>query len=345
MADISTKRISFLVGNPWGITDGTNDVAFSLTWLVHAAVTAGHGPGWRQAALPNIAGQWELLWKTSALRVAVCEQNTQPSWRSPRLRLVPTDRLNRMDPSERRALSYHLGITLSVAWARRALSIPWLLHLDVYQSAFNVNLQPGNSRPDLVGRHPNGSWAVFEAKGRGTPPDPKAEKKAKDQAKRVVDIGGVAPTSRFAFFSYYAPDKSAVGRKKPKVVHIRVVDPEPEEIEDPINLPLFTVDNFFRLYYEPWWTLLAETAKLAPSQDGRFIWRRLEDLDFRIGMLKDVAGALSRERYGELPEIIHRAEEQERLRDQYLDWAGDGLLIEPGDSWRNLLREDEEQQK
>ena len=339
MASIPTQTKSFPIGNRWGISDGANDIDLSPTQLVHAAVTAGHGRGWRQSMASDAAAQAELRWKTSALQTTVCERNTPSGfWRNPLVRLFPTDRLGKMDPSERRALSYHLGITLAVAWARKALRMPWLLHLDVYQDQFNINLQPGDSRPDLVGRHTDGAWAVFEAKGRSSPPGLDAETKAKEQSKRVVDIGGVSPSSCFAFFSFFATDRSAVGRRKPKVVHLRVIDPKPEdESENEIRLPLLTTNRFFQLYYQPWRELLVNRA--ATESDGAIVWHRLEDADFRVGILADVKYLLALELYENIPESIHNITSKEGLNEQFSDWAGDGLIIEPGDSWQKLWHE------
>jgi hypothetical protein len=335
MASVPTQTISFPAGNSWGIANSTADIQFSLTRLVHAAVTAGHDRGWRQTIASDMAAQWELLWKTSALRAAVSEQIAPHGyWRPPVTRLFPTDRFLQMDPSERRALSYHLGITMAVAWARRALRIPWLLHLDVYREQLDVSFQPGDSRPDLVGRRADGTWAVFEAKGRSSAPSEAAQAKAKDQSQRVSDIGGVVPSGCFAFFSFFATDRSAVGRRKPKVVHLRVVDPPPGRgAAEPISLPLFTPDNFFQIYYAPWRRLLADND--LTSEEGAFTWRRLEDLDFRVGVLSKVAMALEQQHFDGLPEIIQAATSTEGLEQQFPDWAGDGLVIEPGESWQS----------
>jgi hypothetical protein len=339
MASIPTQTKSFPTGNCWNISNGTTDVDLSPNRLFHAAVTAGHGRGWRQSIASDAAAQAELRWKASALQATVCERNTPSGfWRNPLVRLFPTERLAKMDQSERRALSYHLGITLAVAWARKSLGIPWLLHLDVYQDEFNINLQSGDSRPDLVGRDSNGAWAVFEAKGRSRAPDPDAETKAKQQSKRVVDIGGVAPSNCFAFFSYFSTDKSAVGRRKPKVVHLRVIDPKPEsEGENEIRLPLLTTDRFFELYYRPWRELLINRA--ATKGEGAIVWHRLEDVDFRVGILADLKYLIALGLYDKIPESIHNFTSREGLSEQYLDWAGDGLIIEPGETWEKLWRE------
>jgi hypothetical protein len=259
-----------------------------------------------------------------------------------------------MDPSERRALAYHLGITWTVAWARQTLRIPWLLHLDIYQRQLGINTLLGNSRPDLVGLHPNGAWAVFEAKGRASAPSPAAETKAKNQSQRVVTIGGVAPTSCFAAFSYFATDRQAVGRRKPKIVHSRILDPAPNSDDDQaIHLPLLTQDKFFELYYQPWFRLLSKPAGSIIADVGSnvasshlpalrpelFFWRYLADLDFYVGMLPGVALALEQRRYGEVPKLIQEVTSKEGLEQEYPDWAGDGMIIEPGDSWKKLWYE------
>lgn len=334
MAKLPTQTKSFPPGNRWGISDGSVDTELSFGRLVHAAVTAGHDRGWRQTIAADKAAQWELMWKTSALRAAVSQQNTpRGHWRAPLARLFPTNRFLQMDPSERRALSYHLGITLAVAWARKALRIPWLLHLDVYREQLDVNFQPGDSRPDLVGRHADGSWAVFEAKGRSSAPNQDAETKAKNQSQRVINVGGVVPSGCFAFFSYFAVDRSAVGRRKPKVVHLRAIDPKPEGgSEDEISLPMLTTDKFFQIYYAPWRRLLGDDNHT--EHEGGFVWRRLEDLDFRVGMLERVGQALELQQYADLPGIIQGVSASAGLTQQFPDWAGDGLVIEPGDSWQ-----------
>lgn len=335
MATLPTQTKSFPPGNRWGISDGTSDTELSFSRLVHAAVTAGHDRGWRQAIAADMAAQWELLWKTSALRAAVSQQNTpRGHWRPALARLFPTKRFLQMDPSERRALSYHLGITLAVAWARKTLRIPWLLHLDVYREQLDANFQPGDSRPDLVGRHADGSWAVFEAKGRSSAPSQDAETKAKNQSNRVIDIGGVVPSGCFAFFSYFSVDRIAVGRRKPKVVHLRAIDPKPGGgSEDEISLPLLTTDKFFQIYYAPWQKLVANSN--LTQQEGPFTWRRLEDLDFRVGMLTRVALALEQEHFADVPEIIQGLTSTDGLSEQFPDWAGDGLVIQPGESWQS----------
>ncbi|MCC7376084.1 MAG: hypothetical protein IT581_15605 [Verrucomicrobiales bacterium] len=334
MATLPTQSKSFPAGNRWGVLNGSADTELSFGRLVHAAVTAGHDRGWRQSIASDMAAQWELLWKTSALRAAVSQQNTPCGhWRPPLARLFPTKRLLQMDPSERRALSYHLGITLAVAWARKALRIPWLLHLDVYREQLDVNFQPGDSRPDLVGRHADGSWVVFEAKGRSSAPNKYAEMRAKDQSRRVVDIGGGVPSGCIAFFSYFSVDRSAVGRRKPKVVHLRAIDPEPGGgSEDEISLPLLTTDRFFQIYYAPWQKLVANSNLIL--QEGPFTWRRLEDLDFRVGMLTRVALALEQGHFADVPGIVEGLSASNGLSEQFPDWAGDGLVIEPGESWQ-----------
>ncbi len=59
-----------------------------------------------------------------------------------------------LDPSEKGAISYFLGLTIAKLFAERYLHVPWLSHLDVYWSTLKP-LMYGNtgSRPDLVGQN------------------------------------------------------------------------------------------------------------------------------------------------------------------------------------------------
>lgn len=355
MATLPTQTKSFPPGNRWGIGNGHCALIFTMRALVHAGVTAGHSQGWRQSVLSVIGGRAELVMRAAALFSTVYETNTpRGSSQAPIARLFPTDRFNKMDDSEKRGLTYHLGITMSVAWARQVLGIPWLLHLNVYEQQLNINLQPGRSRPDLVGLHPDGSWVVFESKGRSSAPSVQAEGKAKTQSQRVTDIGGIPPVSCFALFAYFYRDPSAIGKKKPSVVHLRINDPEPGGQGEPIELPALTHERLFQWYYQPWLQLLRQLQPVAGSDEAKappvnstptprpspLIWYELPDLDIRIGILAELLGALQQERYRAVPGVIQQVTLREGLTEQYPDWGGDGLIIEPGESWKKLWHEE-----
>jgi hypothetical protein len=74
-------------------------------------------------------------------------------------------RYDGLDPSEKSAVSYFVGLTVAKLLAHRLLDVPWLMHLDVYRR----DLQPvlhGGGKPDLVGQNGAGQWVAIESKGR-----------------------------------------------------------------------------------------------------------------------------------------------------------------------------------
>jgi hypothetical protein len=330
MPQIPTRTIAFPHGNPWAITDGAADIHLSLPRLLHAAITVGHDHGWRQVVGAEIGGQMELLWKKTAFLTTVHEANIA-RWGQNVSSLLPTERFGKMDPSERRALTYHLGMTMAAAWTRHQLKVPWLLHLDVYRDQLDPTLQPGDSRPDLVGRHADGRWVVLECKGGSTGPTRKAQTKAKRQAQRIIGIGGVPPSLALATFAFFATDKRA-SRPKPKVVTMWIFDPPSEgRTDNSISLSKLTDNEFFRLYYQPWQFLFEKSFML--DHQGPFVWRHLRDLDLSIGILTDLKKALDGSEFAIAPRIVQEAEEQFNLASEYPDWIGDGIVLKPGGLW------------
>lgn len=332
MPIIPTQTVAWPTKNTWQLANGVSDFGVTMPKLLHAAVTAGHGRGWLPAAKKDIAGKAELLWKLSAFQATVCEQSVRIGGRN-LPRLMPTTRFQQMDPSERRALTYHLGMAIATAWARERLQCPWVLHLDVYRTMLNPNLLPGDSRPDLVGRTLGGDWISMECKGRSSSPDNPSKAKAIAQAQRLIAIGGVPPSLHLAMFSFFGPESRASGRTKPRVVKLCAIDPPAEgESVESISLPLLDEPTFFRLYYEPWQLWFKGDAKLVT--EGRIKWRVLDDLGLRIGILPELKKALDQESYRAIPKILIEEETFSKLSLIYPSWTGDGIFLEFDPVWR-----------
>lgn len=131
-----------------------------------------------------------------------------------------------LDPTEKGAIGYFLGMTLCTVFSTRLLRTPWLLHLDVYKSTIAIS-NPGRSRPDLFGQQiGTGNWLSFETKGRASKPSANDLAKAKAQALRLVSIGGVPCTLHVGAFTYFHND----------TLNFHWIDP-PAETKRPIPLP------------------------------------------------------------------------------------------------------------
>lgn len=84
---------------------------------------------------------YEALFRLSSIRMAL--EQTGPS----ATRLRRTQAARTLDPAEKGAVSYFMGIAVAKLFAAKLIDARWLLHLDVFRPLFNIVLR-GRSRPD-----------------------------------------------------------------------------------------------------------------------------------------------------------------------------------------------------
>ena len=129
--------------------------SLSFTWpdLLWAAISAGRGELahlFRHGPFSN----FEIVYRAAIIFSNLCETASGAIRRSAAY--------DGLDPSEKGAISYFVGLTIAKLFVGMQLDVPWLMHLDVYR----LQLQPvlhGSSRPDLVGCNVAGDWIVVEA--------------------------------------------------------------------------------------------------------------------------------------------------------------------------------------
>ncbi len=142
----------------------------------------------------------EMMW-----RMMMVKANLRPS--SGGLHWTRTDAYDRLDPSEKVAVSYFLGMVQSHLIATKLLRYSHLVHVDRLLVAARAPLKA--SRPDFVAIHMGSGAArthaaTWEAKGRTNAFDSKALKTAKDQAKIVPLIAGLKARETVASEAYFA---------------------------------------------------------------------------------------------------------------------------------------------
>lgn len=294
------------------IANGSNDLSVSWDDILWAAITVGR-PNRQYVFKQGISSAYEAQFRWSLVRMSL-EQSGITAFR-----LRRTEAAKTLDPSEKGAVSYFLGMTFCKLFATKLLDTPWLLHLDVFRPQLNPVLR-GRSRPDLVGEvATRGSWHAFECKGRISEPDAKAKSKAKDQAQRLVSINGLAPSLHVGAFTFLRQD----------VLHFYWCDPEPMRGK-PIEVPEIGEDAW-RLYYGPAWELFREQGETAR---GELVVHRLaEDVEVRLHAA--VAQALLRQRWEAARNAALEASEE-------LASAGyqpDGLAVKAGQSWQRKFEE------
>lgn len=130
--------------------------SIDVTWddLLWAAVTVGR-PSRNYVFQHGLSSEYEALFRWSMMRMAL--EQTSPT----ASRFRRTSAFKTLDPSEKGAVSYFLGMTLCKLFADKLINTPWLLHLDIFRPQLNPVLT-GRSRPDLVGQSASGDWSAFE---------------------------------------------------------------------------------------------------------------------------------------------------------------------------------------
>ena len=132
------------------------DLQLPLARLVWGAVTVGMMP-FSMGGSPRPL--LELGWRAALTAASLTEDPASGRW-------AMTAGYRRLDPSEKRAVSYFLGMTQAKITCERLLRVPHLIHLDAYLAMIG---QPSRaSRPDLIGLSLPGldCTIAVEAKGR-----------------------------------------------------------------------------------------------------------------------------------------------------------------------------------
>jgi len=116
-----------------GISNGNSILQVTWDELLWAAVTVGR-PNRQYVFHHGMASKYEALFRLSLVRMAL----EQSGPRGNRLRRTTAART--LDPSEKGAVNYFLGLAVAKLFADKCLDAPWMLHLDVFRPQLNVQL-------------------------------------------------------------------------------------------------------------------------------------------------------------------------------------------------------------
>lgn len=288
----------------------------NVSWddLLWAALTVGR-PNKGYIFKHGRSSFYEALFRLSLVRMAL--EQSGPTGR----RLRRTNAARTLDPSEKGAINYFLGLAVSKLFAAKLLSTPWLLHLDVFRPQLDVVLK-GRSRPDLVGKMPDGSWIAMECKGRLSAPDEKTKNKAKAQSQRITSIDGKSPRLHIGAVTYFKSD----------ILHFYLEDPPGDKsIARPIQFE--TTAAIWAHYYAPILGLIGvnERYRIALER-GDLV--RIEELDLEIGVHPRILSLLERQQWQEARNVAARIADEHRSAYQM-----DGIQVRAGESWQVAFRE------
>lgn len=315
--EISYESEGFAASAP--VANGSGILTTSWNELLWSAITVGR-PNRHYVFKHGLASKYEALFRLSLIRMALEQRG--PLAR----RLRRTAAARTLDPSEKGAINYFLGLTICKLFAARLLDARWLLHLDVFRPRLNPVLT-GRSRPDLVGEMASGGWVALECKGRVSAPDAKTKSKAKAQAQRLVRVNGVSPTFQIGGIAYF----------RNEVLQFFWRDPEPNpNVRHSIEVGLQS--ELWRHYYTPILDLIQSDPSHFERMKQEPFLIRVEHADIQIGIQPEVLRALVQSHWQEARSLAQNV--QGPTENQH--YQADGVAIVAGESWQRPFEEAEE---
>ena len=314
---------------------GPKAVAVGWPEIVRHAITVGRA-GWGDVFKHGAYSVNEMWYRQFLVAANLMEASSGALMRPPAY--------DDLDPSEKGAVSYFLGLTMAKLFNEQLFRVRWLQHLDKYK-ALVPKLWKGRSRPDLVGADSSQNWVAVEAKGRTNRADKNLLPNAKKQLQNLKMVAGESPSLRVASALHF--DNGFA----------EVLLADPYEINpDAVDLRI-APDQFIRDYYAG----IIDLVHYLPSQevqiDGTtYLVAHLPDgaaevavgLDVRVLRLldQDIGG---REFIGQLIAVLPHTGNPMDLDHEgpHFDWSRDepdepdtttsrgldGVVVRVGPSW------------
>lgn len=301
---------------PFAALNGAADLELSWPFLVWSAISVGRGELFHIVRYGEFS-LFEIAYRAAMIFANLCDNGAG--------RIRRSEAYDGLDPSEKGAISYFLGLTMTKAFAERRLGVPWLMHLDVYRQ----QLQPvtaGRSRPDLVGQTDAGGWVGIESKGRTNGFDEQALDRAKEQAQMLASVDGQPPVLLIGMVTHFADGQ----------LQFAASDPPRRGDRDRVHLPLSRT-RLLEAYYRPFRTFVSREPETRTIEREGTVYRiaSVGAVDVTVGLALDEMG-------DKLPPSEAR---ERRHSESEVHYAGrDGVLVELGSMWstENMSREPQE---
>lgn len=316
-------------------------VEVSKASLVHAALTVGREHWSAVYAAPPFS-TYEAEFRSNLVRAFLMEyarSGRSPYWAaSPAYgRESPAGWVMApgLEPSEKGAVSFFLGMAMTSLLADRLLNVPWILHYSTYGPRFGVSPTSGAGRrlPDFIAFEPiQSKWFQFESKGRSRVVSGKTrialQEAAKEQARVKLVYRGTFADLRVASITDFDAG----------MLRVEWLDPPNDQDIEPIGLdsdPATFILEYYRLLINVLGTDPAEEQQERAERLFRTI--RLEHADLRIGL---DAALFDAAREGDSDRLLASVSEPRRPIEWGHTYVGrDGVLVELGRTWTAGERE------
>ncbi len=248
---------------PFADVNGTSALKVSWAFLVWSAISVG------RAELIHIVqyGEYSLL--EIVYRAAMIFANLREDEAG---QIRRSEAYDGLDPSEKGAISYFLGLTMAKAFAEKKLSVPWLMHLDVYRKELKPT-SAGKSRPDLVGQTRKGQWVGIEAKGRSNAFETNALNNAKAQAQMLGKVKGEEPVLRIGMVTHFGDER----------LQFSASDPQRDKRRHRVDLPLER-ERLMEGYYRPFRRFLSGSDETREISGEKFRIAYAANADLSVGL-------------------------------------------------------------
>jgi len=300
---------------------GTNILSFTVQELMWSAITVGRA-NFLDVMSHGIYSEYEILYRASIL-VANLAQN--------RRTLVKSSAYESLDPSEKSAVSYFLGLTFTKLLSAKLLDTPWLLHIDVYRDQFAASGQAfgfGSSRkrPDLIGLSRRRNWIILESKGRTNSMEGTLLASAKNQTRNLRRIGLDIPSLRVAVVTYFINGNLLIDWADPEGYNDDYFDIETDMEE--------YLSNYYKVIYN-----ILSTNRSSSNELGGYITYTFEAVNLTIGLDRKIFTAYESKSLKDIrPLRLSNYEPFSSIADQDFFAGSDGIIVGLGSNWRELIR-------
>jgi hypothetical protein len=257
--------ISFTTRNFTGpVPPQSGDLRVSLARLALGAVTVGATPvalGARPRPLI------ELCWRAALVGANLEEDPPSDRW-------VQTEAYQRLDQSEKSAVSYFLGMTQAKITCEMLLGVPHLVHLDAVLAM--LGQRTNKSRPDFVGFDlASMTYTIaVEAKGRTWERTEDVTNSAKEQARRLPTVIATSSSVRVASVASFEAGCWEAYLEDPAAPYGQLVS--------------LTTGDVLVSYYRPLVAALLTAGADPQLSDDSTVFARMPDIDVTLGIPRNI---------------------------------------------------------
>lgn len=240
--------------------DGIFDLEFLISDIIKAAITVGKGD-FDTIFAARYFSKYELEFRISMLLAFLSFEEEY---------LRRSEAFCLLDPSEKGAINYFLGMVFSSLVSTLKLNVKWLIHLDSYDKTL-IKFKD-RKKPDFIGITNDDNRIVLESKSWMIKRN-EGVNNALQQLRAVLEVEGERNITKIASILY--------GKQN---LFLEVIDPkEREQLEVTSKNSDYLKDYYARIF-----TLLLDSNDILQIDNCVFITNSLNCGTVKVGLLHDV---------------------------------------------------------